>query len=188
MNLNLDVSMNLPNALTMLRIVLVPFFLIFLLYGYTEYALITFVVAGVTDALDGAIARLMHKKSELGAILDPLADKLLALAAFVALTILGKIPLWLTLTVIFRDVVIVSGSAVIYVLGHDLKIKPLILGKVTTFCQLALIVVALTGLYIHRDLALTYYLVWMTLAFTIATGVQYILRGFRIVGHKEDAQ
>ena len=177
--------MNLPNTLTMMRIVLVPFFLVFLVYGYYKYALITFVAAGVTDAVDGTLARVMHEKTELGAILDPLADKLLALAAFVALTWLGKIPLWLTLAVIFRDVVIVSGSAVIYVLGYDLKIRPLLMGKVTTGLQLALVVAALVGLYIGRDLIVKDYLVWLTLAFTVATGARYILIGFRMVGHKE---
>jgi cardiolipin synthase (CMP-forming) len=178
-------NMNLPNALTMLRIVLVPFFLVFLVYGYYKYALATFVVAGVTDALDGTLARLMEKKTELGAILDPLADKLLAVAAFVSLTWLGKIPLWLTLAVIFRDVVIVSGSAVIYVLGYDLKIRPLLMGKVTTGLQLALVVAALVGLYIGHDFALKDYLVWLTLAFTVATGARYIVIGFRMVGHRE---
>ena len=177
-------KINLPNLITIFRIVLIPFFLNFLVYGYTEYALITFVVAGLTDAVDGTVARLTHTKSELGAILDPLADKMLALAAFIALTILGKIPVWLTLTVVFRDVIIVTGSAVIYLMGYDLKIRPVIMGKLTTFFQLSLIVASLVSVYLERDLVVRQYLVWLTLVFTIASGVQYILRGFKIVNQK----
>jgi len=176
---------NIPNILTISRVVLIPFFLNFLVYGYTKLALITFVIAGLTDALDGTVARLTGTKSELGATLDPLADKLLALAAFVALTILGRIPLWLTLTVVSRDVIIVSGSLVIYMLGYDLKIRPVLLGKLTTFVQLSLLVVTLVGLYLNRELMLTGYLVWLTLALTVASGLQYIVRGFKIAGHRQ---
>ncbi len=177
--------MNLPNTLTMLRILMVPVFLVFLVHGYYKLALVTFVAAGITDAVDGTLARVMHEKTELGAMLDPLADKLLALTAFITLTALGKLPLWLTLAVIFRDVIIVSGSVVIYFLGYDLKIRPLLIGKVTTGLHFALVVAVLVGLYIGRDLAVKDYLIWLTLAFTIATGIWYIAIGFRMVGHKE---
>ena len=175
---------NLPNLITIFRIVLIPFFLNFLVYGYTEYALITFLVAGLSDAVDGAVARFTGTKSELGAALDPLADKMLALAAFIALTILGKIPLWLTLTVVSRDVIIVTGSAVLYLMGYDLKIRPVIMGKLTTFLQLSLIVAALLCVYLDRDLTVKEWLVWLTLAFTVASGVQYIIRGFKIVNQE----
>ncbi len=179
-------KINLPNVITITRIILIPFFLNFLIYGYTSYALITFVAAGMTDALDGAVARLTGTKSELGATLDPIADKMLAVAAFIALTAMGDIPLWLTLTVIFRDVIIVTGSMVLYLQGHDLKIRPVLTGKAATFLQLTLLSVALLGLYLGRVLAVMDYLVWLTLMFTVASGVQYVLRGFKIANQKAE--
>jgi len=177
--------MNLPNLITVFRIVLIPFFLNFLVYGYTDLALIVFLVAGLTDALDGAIARMTKTKSEIGAALDPLADKMLALAAFVALTILGKIPLWLTLTVVTRDVIVVTGSVILYIQGYDLKIRPTIAGKMATFFQLLLLAVALLSVYMKRDFAAIDYLVWVALALTVASGAQYVIRGFALAGAGE---
>jgi cardiolipin synthase (CMP-forming) len=182
-----DIVKSIPNFLTVTRVVLIPFFLNFLVYGYIEYALIIFVAAALTDALDGTIARLTHSQSEVGATLDPLADKLLALAAFVALTIRGLIPLWLTLTVVFRDVVIVSGSAALYFMGYKVKVRPYLTGKLTTFFQLSLVVAALYEAYSRSGTGLLGWLAWFTLLFSVASGMQYVMRGLRIVSGREDA-
>src|SRR3990170_4410241 len=105
--------MNLPNYITLFRVVLIPFFINLMVYGYYREALAVFVVAGGTDALDGMIARLMKAQTELGAFLDPMADKLLIISAFVTLVLLGKLPVWLVIIVVSRDVIIALGSLVI---------------------------------------------------------------------------
>jgi len=177
-----------PNFLTVSRVILIPFFLNFMVYGYTKYALITFVAAALTDAFDGTLARMTGSQSEVGATLDPLADKLLALAAFIGLTVKGIIPLWLTVTVIFRDVVIVSGSLALYFMGYNLKVKPYLTGKLTTFFQMSLVAAALVEVYLRRNIGLLGWLVWLTLLFTVASGMQYVFRGLRIVSGREDAE
>ncbi len=172
--------MNLPNLLTLFRILLVPVFLYFLFNGPIAYALAAFVLAGLTDAVDGALARMTGQITELGILLDPLADKALVLSAFVALTVLGKVPAWLTIAIVLRDAVIVIGSAELYRRGRREDIRPVVLGKVTTFFLFALLVSALAGLYLKRDLSLTVYLAWASALFIAASSVQYVLRGYRM--------
>ena len=178
--------MNLPNIITCLRIALVPVFLLLLIYDKYGLALGVFVAAGMTDAIDGAIARMMNQKTELGMFLDPLADKFLVLTAFIALALMDKLPLWLAETVIARDVVIVAGSLYLYKRGLKKKIKPVLLGKVTTFMLITLLVVALVGVYLNREFDLTEYLVWITAALLIISGIQYLFRGFRIMYDKKN--
>ena len=177
--------MNIPNALTLLRIALIPVFVSFLIYDKIEFAIVTFIVAGVTDALDGAVARMTNTKTQLGVLLDPLADKMLVLSALIALTILERIPLWLTVAVLGRDLVIVSGSVILYRMGHREKIRPTLIGKLTTFFLLALLVVALIGLYVGGEPALMPWLVWITTALVAVSGAHYLIRGFALLGKKE---
>jgi cardiolipin synthase (CMP-forming) len=179
--------MNLPNAITVLRIVLVPFFVGCLFSGHYGYALFIFVMAGISDALDGAIARMMDQKTDFGVLLDPIADKVLVLAAFISLAVLRKIPLWLAASVIIRDSIILSGSLALYRLGFGGKIKPMLIGKATTFMLLALLVVVLLGVYMGREFAFVEYLIWLTTALVIVSGVQYVIRGFQIVLGREKA-
>ncbi|MFQ5477257.1 MAG: CDP-alcohol phosphatidyltransferase family protein [Candidatus Binatia bacterium] len=128
---------NLPNTLTLMRILAVPAFLSMLTEGRYQLALIIFMAAGATDALDGAIARLTDTRTELGAHLDPLADKLLLLSSFIALGILGEIPLRLMIMVIVRDVVILGGFSLSALLvGRSMPMSPTLPGKLTTFAQL----------------------------------------------------
>jgi cardiolipin synthase len=178
--------MSLPNIITFLRIALVPVFLLLLIYDNYGMALGVFVVAGMTDAVDGAIARMMNQKTELGMFLDPIADKFLVLTAFIALALMGKLPLWLAETVIVRDVVIVAGSLYLYKRGFKSKIKPVLLGKLTTFMLITLLVVTLVGVYLDREFDLTDYLVWLTAALLITSGIQYLFRGFRMMNDKKD--
>ncbi|UCF31316.1 MAG: CDP-alcohol phosphatidyltransferase family protein [bacterium] len=135
--------MNLPNALTILRILLIPVFLHKVLNGEFLFALVIYIVAAVTDGLDGFIARFWSMQTRLGTFLDPMADKLLVTTSFVSLAFLKVIPLWLALMVITRDVIIVSGSLVVYLMKHQLTVRPHPVSKVTTFFQFLYILMAL---------------------------------------------
>jgi cardiolipin synthase len=176
--------MNLPNYITLARIILIPFFINLMIYGYYRSALGVFVIACVTDALDGMIARITHSKTELGAFLDPMADKLLIVSAFVTLVLLRMLPVWLVIVVVSRDIILVIGSAVIYFSGHDLKARPSIVGKATTVLQLAVVTLSLLlksyGVGVHAGLMSLLY--GTTAVFTMASGVQYVTRGMKIVG------
>jgi cardiolipin synthase len=139
--------LNLPNALTVVRILTIPGFLILLTGGYPIASLALFVAGGITDALDGAIARLTDSKTELGAILDPLADKLLLLSSFTVLAMMGAVPSWLTVLVIIRDVILLAGYFVLFVVtGERMPVRPSVVGKATTFLQLLSVTVVLVGL------------------------------------------
>ncbi len=178
--------MNLPNIITLLRIALVPVFLAFLIQNRYGLAIGVFIVAGLTDAIDGAIARMMNKKTSLGALLDPLADKLLVLTAFVALALTGRLPLWLAGAVIARDAAIVAGWLYLSRFGSRESLRPTALGKLTTFMLIVLIMAALAGLYTGRGPALTEYLLWPAAMLLAASGLHYIIRGFRIIHGKKD--
>lgn len=173
--------MNLPNYITLFRVVLIPFFINLMIYGYYREALIVFVVACLTDALDGMIARLTRKKTALGAFLDPMADKLLLVSAFVTLVLLGKLPVWLVIIVVSRDFILSLGSLILYVTGYDLKIIPSILGKATTALQLTLVTLSLVFITYGTELGFMSALQWLTACITIASGLQYVGRGMKMV-------
>src|SRR5512135_1991744 len=135
--------MNLPNYITLLRIILIPFFINLMIYHYYREALIVFIFACVTDALDGMIARLTKTQTELGAFLDPMADKLLIVSAFVTLVLKDLLPVWLVIIVVSRDAILTMGSLIIYFTTRDLKIQPSIIGKATTVLQLIVVMLSL---------------------------------------------
>jgi len=174
--------MNLPNTITLVRVILIPFFIGLLIYGHYRSALAVFLSACVSDGLDGAIARFTNTKTDLGAFLDPMADKLLIVSSFVTLAILEKIPVWLVISVVSRDVILALGSLVITFTGHDLTIRPSIIGKLTTVLQFA--VVSLTLVLIAYGMKHGYLgsLYWVTAAFTVVSGVQYVVRGMKLMG------
>jgi cardiolipin synthase len=176
------VPMNLPNYITLVRIVLIPFFINLMIYGYYRWALAVFAAACVTDALDGLIARVTNSITDLGALLDPIADKLLILSAFVTLVLLEMLPIWLVIIVVSRDVILVLGSLVIYFLGHDLKARPSFIGKAATVLQLLVVTLSLLLKAFGKEMAGTQVLYWTTVVFTLVSGVQYVVRGTRIVG------
>jgi cardiolipin synthase len=173
--------MNLPNYITLFRVILIPFFINLMIYGYYRVALLVFVVAGITDALDGMIARLTGKKTELGAFLDPMADKLLLLSAFVTLVLLGKLPVWLVIIVVSRDAILVMGGLIIYVMTHTLKIQPTFIGKLTTVMQLVVVALSLVLMNHETGMEFLTILQWTTAGVTIISGAQYVLRGIRMV-------
>ena len=140
--------LNLPNFITLLRIGAIPIFLIFLTDARYTDALIVFILAGVTDSLDGALARLTNSHTALGAFIDPLADKLLLVSSFLILAFLGHIPRWLAILVISRDVIILIGFAVLYfITGHSIAVRPTLVGKACTFLQLVTVTLTLVRLH-----------------------------------------
>jgi cardiolipin synthase (CMP-forming) len=175
--------MNLPNFLSLLRIILVPVMVIFLLQGSYGKALFTFSFAGVTDALDGTFARLLSRQTVLGSYLDPIADKVLLTASFVTLAILGIVPSWLTVIVISRDFIILLGIAILSVISVPCAIKPAFIGKVTTALQIGTIFLALLFQTFINEVG--YYWIriicWLTGFFTVVSGLIYIIRGIKLI-------
>jgi cardiolipin synthase len=171
--------MNLPNSLTVLRILLIPFFVGFLLYGHYGWALVTLVVAGVTDVLDGVIARMADQRTKLGAYLDPLADKLLLTSAFVTLSVLHLVPGWVAIVVLSRDLIIVAGTLLLHVTQTPIEVVPTALGKITTLIQLSYLVWALVLVYHQQDVGVLLPLLAVMLALTVISGLQYVYRGIR---------
>lgn len=176
---------NIPNYITLVRLVLIPFFINLMIYDYYPEAFIVFLIAGLTDAIDGLTARLTKTQSELGAFLDPLADKLLIVSAFVTLVLLDKLPVWLVIIVVSRDIILALGSLVLSLLGHRLKIRPSPLGKATTVMQLLVIAITLVIVAYGIEMRIIDAAYWIATALTIASGMQYVVRGMRIVGQHE---
>jgi len=172
--------MTVPNLLSMLRILLVPIFIIYMLNNRMLASLIVFIIAGISDALDGFIARVFHQKTNLGAHLDPLADKILLISAYVTLAIFNLIPSWLAVLTISRDVIILLGVLVLYLNRYPVRIKPSILSKATTCMQVVTILIALSKGYLDIQF-LKVYSVWVTALVTIASGLQYMRQGLIIV-------
>jgi cardiolipin synthase len=176
--------MNIPNFLTLLRIVLVPVLVIFLINKEFLKALILFTGLGLTDALDGFLARILKQQTVLGSYLDPIADKVLITTCFLALAILKVIPGWLAVVVISRDVIILLGISILSIMNVSFEIKPLFVSKVTTTLQIASVFLALTFKalpcpYIDGAWLLLPY--WLTVFFTILSGYQYVIRGVRLM-------
>ena len=180
-------TINLPNLLTLLRMGLIPLFIIALLREQPAKALALFAAAGVSDALDGFVARVFDQRSTLGAYLDPIADKLLLTSAFIMLTVspaegMVAIPVWVTVLVIARDVLILI-VALAFALALDVsEFPPTVLSKLNTFVQLVTVVlVLLTGLTTWADTAAVVS-VYLVGALTIASGLDYIRRTSRLLG------
>jgi cardiolipin synthase (CMP-forming) len=174
-------TINIPNILTVLRILITPLFVIFLTWKMNGYALLVFIIAGVSDGLDGLIARLLDQRSELGALLDPIADKLLLTAAYISLGVLKTIPGWLAVVVISRDVVIVTGIAVLKFANIRFTIRPTRISKWTTVFQILTIGVTLLDLPFVEAHALKQVLYWTTITMTILSGLHYTYRGLNIL-------
>ncbi|HEX9265222.1 MAG TPA: CDP-diacylglycerol--glycerol-3-phosphate 3-phosphatidyltransferase [Candidatus Binatia bacterium] len=172
--------LNLPNFLTLLRILTIPVFLEFLSYHFYWEALLVFGIGGVTDFLDGFVARWMNQQTALGAYLDPVADKLLVITSFIMLGSIGGIPMWLAIVVVVRDILIVVGYAIIYFLIEErLQVKPTLVGKWSTTLQLLTLAVALVMLH-DRSLLPALVLdifVDTTAVVTVVSGCQYLYKG-----------
>jgi len=177
--------MSLPNILTLLRILLIPLFVILIINKHLDWALLTFAIAGITDGLDGLIARLTHQRTELGAYLDPIADKLLLFAGFISLAIIEVIPSWLVVIVITRDVIILMGFLVMFLTGYHPKINPSFLSKTTTTFQIVTILFVLMAWYFPAFKHISMVAVYGTAIITILSGIQYVYIGTRILNEKK---
>lgn len=183
-------KLTIPNLLSIARMGLVPLFIIAIVDGRALHALIIFVIAGVTDALDGLIARFYDQKSTLGAYLDPAADKLLLTAAYLALALPGtslavKIPVWVTVLVIARDVVIVIMSLVLYLASGAKSFPPTWISKLTTAVQIITVaVVLLAGISPALEIPCLI-TIYLTAALTIASGLNYIRVANRLAGARD---
>jgi cardiolipin synthase len=174
------------NQLTLLRMLLVPAFAILVLYGYLGWALAVFVLAGVTDALDGLIARRAGQKTSLGAWLDPMADKLLLVTTFIVLTLpdLGlanRLPVWLTVLIIFRDVGIVLTVAIVNLAVGRRTFRPSVYGKIATGTYIVTAVIAMLFNYLGYHSVLVDLAVFASLAITIVSALHYIWHARRII-------
>jgi cardiolipin synthase len=172
--------MTVPNLITILRIILVPIFIIYIIDNRTSASLVIFIIASISDALDGFIARVFHQKSNLGAHLDPLADKILLMTAYITLAILKMIPSWLAVLTISRDVIILLGVLVLYLNRYPVRIHPSLLSKATTCLQVAAILIVLSNDYLGIAF-LRMYSFWLAALFTVASGLQYIRQGLIIL-------
>lgn len=177
--------MNIPNLITLLRIILVPIVVILLIQGFFLKALFVFVIAGLSDALDGFLARVLRQQTVLGAYLDPIADKALLASSFVTLSILHIIPSWLAVIVISRDFIILLGISVLSIMSISVEIRPTFISKVTTALQLITVLMALSlrslPYAVNGIWPLALY--WVTALFTIVSGLNYMARGMELINH-----
>jgi cardiolipin synthase (CMP-forming) len=174
-------TINIPNILTVLRILVTPLFIIFLIRDQHRYALLVFILAGVSDGLDGLIARWLNQRSDLGAVLDPIADKLLLTAAYITLGILKDIPGWLAVLVISRDVLIVTGIAVLAFADIHFDIRPSLISKWTTVFQILMIAFSLLEPDFSGAETWLRVLGWVTAGITVLSGLHYTYLGLHIL-------
>lgn len=191
--------MNLPNCLSLLRIILVPFFILLLFRGNYPGAVIILIVGGLTDFLDGVLARSLNQITKLGSYLDPIGDKFFLISSFIALTIIRSpdsgnrlMPLWLTTIVLSRELIVLLGALIILALVKKSDRSITATSKTATFCQVftvGLIVLSLAfpllSLIVWKIDFLQLF-VWLTAIFTSISGLQYIYRGARMLISKDD--
>jgi len=177
--------LSIPNYLTLFRILLTPVFFITLISYSPEkeefrlIALAIFVVASLTDALDGLLARFLKQRTALGQMLDPLADKILLVSAYIGLLCVSTLPcrppLWITITIIFRDMILLFGFFTLNFAAVKIKVQPNIWGKLTTASQMLLLC------FVLLEWPLAIPLAYLTVTFTIVSGVIYIMRGLKFI-------
>jgi len=176
--------MNLANRLTIFRIILIPVFITAIMYHRLDIGLIIFLIATITDGLDGYIARTRNEKTRFGAIMDPIADKMLIGSAFISFSLVAglpdylKMPVYVPIIIISRDVFIMMGAMIIYLLAGKIEVKPTVVGKMTTFFQMLTIVCVL--------LRFTYSSwIWnITVVLTVISGLDYLRIGSKQINGK----
>lgn len=187
-------AMTTANKITILRILLIPFFAVELIYYarsgdelHRLAAILSFAIASILDGVDGYIARHYHQVSELGKILDPLADKLLLVCAIIELSldhgdVLGQVPLWLTGAIIGRDLLLLIGFGVIYFIVGKVNVRPRLLGKCATVLQMAIVVWILLKCDTGPGERAFFYFAMLAGLCTAASGFLYVLDGIRQLG------
>ena len=175
--------MSLPNLITLARILLVPVIIWLLITGRMQAAFLVFVAAGISDAVDGFIAKRFNSQTELGSYLDPLADKLLLVSVFVTLGLRGEMPVWLPIAIVTRDLLIVSAVVLSWLLSKPVRIQPLVVSKLTTAAQILLAAVVLADAGWQLELGVVRsLLVWSTAALTVASLAAYMQAWLRHMG------
>ena len=171
--------LSLPNVITFIRIVIIPVFVTALIYRKYNCALFLFAGAGISDMLDGLLARMTDQKTLLGAFLDPLADKFLLMTSFILFSVYGWIPMWMTVAVISRDLIVVLGWILLYLLYDITKVAPSFTGKTAIAAQLVLIAYTLLSLTYRGVQSPRNWMLIIVASLTTISGLQYVYRGFR---------
>ena len=174
------ITLNIPNLITLGRILLVPIVVWAITSGEMWIAFVLFVAAGISDAVDGFLAKRFHMATELGAYLDPLADKALIVSIYISLGVNDAIPRWLVILVVSRDILIVGGIMLSWLVGNPLKIKPLLVSKLNTVAQIvfACVVLGSLGFDIKADM-LTLGLMALVTALTLLSVAAYVAEWVR---------
>lgn len=174
--------MSLPNFISLGRLLAVPVAVWLILSGKFGFAFWVFIAAGISDAVDGFLAKRMNAQTELGKVLDPLADKALLVAVYVTLGQAGHLPVWLVILVVFRDLLIVGGIILSHTLGRPVRMRPLLVSKINTGAQIVLAggILAVLGLGLRVD-QLILPMVWLVAATTAVSGGAYLVTWARFV-------
>ena len=173
-------NINIPNFITLGRIISVPVIFWLLLSGQNKIAFFVFLCAGLSDAVDGYLAKRFNWSTELGSYLDPLADKLLIVSIYIALGVRNELPLWLVIAVVSRDILIVAAVLLAWLLDQRVRIKPLIVSKANTVVQILLAATVLADEGFALGLGtVRLYLVWITAALTLLSLAAYLRAWFR---------
>ncbi len=175
--------MNIPNLLSIFRFFFTFFFVFAVMQGKLRLALYLFILQGLSDLLDGFFARIMNKKTSLGAFLDPVADKVMLMSSYVVLSCYDFIPWWLTMVMLLREVVVTSGFLALYKMFGKVRLIPSIYGKTATACQILTVVYVLWS----PDGAYGPFFFYPTALVTLAAGIHYVSRGFAILHKREPA-
>ncbi|SCA57633.1 putative phosphatidylglycerophosphate synthase [Candidatus Terasakiella magnetica] len=168
--------LNIPNMITIARVMAVPFMVWLIISHELQAAFWLFIAAGISDGVDGYLAKILKARTQIGAFLDPIADKLLLVSVFVVLGVQELIPLWLVIMVVFRDMAIVIGAALIELLTRDLKMSPNFSSKVNTTVQIVLLsfVLGVHGLEVTDMIWAIDVLVYITALTTLVSGLIYL--------------
>ena len=179
--------MNLPNIISLGRLLSVPVAIYLILNGFMTAAFWLFIAAGISDGVDGYLAKTLGQSSTLGAYLDPIADKVLLVGVYLTLGHAGHLPTWLVIMVVFRDLIIVGGIVLLHISTNGVRMRPLLVSKVNTAAQITLIALVLAELGLSFDLGgyldVLVYVVGVT---TLASGASYIINWGRTVVPIED--
>ncbi len=170
-----DLFVTLPNLITVARLCAVPATVWLILHGRLDWGFGLFVAAGISDAVDGWLARIRHARSVLGAVLDPLADKTLLVSVYVTLAAVGVLPDWLAILVVFRDMIIIGGFLMLWVVGQEPVVRPIFISKLNTTLQIGLAALALgLACFGHSAPLLLDCAIVATAASTLASGGAYV--------------
>ena len=182
-----NTTVNLPNLISLGRLLSVPVAVYLILNGFMTAAFWLFVAAGISDGVDGYLAKTLGLSSTLGAYLDPIADKALLVGVYVTLGQAGQLPNWLVIMVVFRDIIIVGGIILLHISTNVVRMRPLMISKINTAAQIALIALVLAELGLGFDVGgFLNFLIYVVAATTIVSGASYIINWGRTVEPIED--